>query len=75
MCRFGINGVMIAALFIPVMLADSSEIANINDVAETMVKGSEETVFLAKLTDTSKVNQFSQRMKDVLADARRYGWL
>lgn len=73
--RFGIHGVMIAPLVIPVMLADSSEIADINDVAATMVNGTdEETVFLAKLTDSSKVDQFAQRVKDVISDARRYGW-
>lgn len=66
---------MMAPLLIPVILADSSDITNIEDVFDTMGKGMGDQVVLAKLTDSAKVKNCAKRLKDVLADARRYGWL
>lgn len=67
-------GIMMAPLLIPVILADSSEITNIEDMAETISKGTDDPVVLVKLTDI-KLKKCAQRLKDVLGDARHYGWL
>lgn len=76
--QFGIYGVTMAPMLIPVILADASEIANIDDIADTMVKGTDgddqSKVIITKLID-GKDREYAQRMMDVLDDTRRYGWI
>lgn len=72
--QFGIFGVMMSPLLIPVILADSSEITNLEDIAETMSNGTVDSPRMFNLSE-HKEKQYVQRMKDVLADARLYGWL
>lgn len=73
--QFAIFGVMVAPLVIPVILADPSEIMNLEDTAETMSNGSDEPIFLAKLSDPLKIKRCAERLKDVMADARQKGWI
>lgn len=73
--QFGIYGVLMAPVVISVLLADSSEVSNMEEIAEAVcAKSKNEVGAFVKLSD-SKAKAFCQRMKDVLADARQYGWL
>lgn len=72
--QFGIYGVMMSAYLMPVTIADPSEFFDIEDIAVAMGKESGEMVLFAKLTDPGRNQEFVQRLKDVLADARHYGW-
>lgn len=68
------NCVIMAPLMIPVILANSSEIQNIENIAESKLNETAHSALLFKLTE-SKEKQYVLRMKEVLADACRYGWL
>lgn len=72
--QFGKYGVMMAPIVIPVNIAVASEISNIKELTETMANGKNGAGLLTNLNE-SKTKQFAQRMEDVLADARQYGWL
>lgn len=73
--QFGIFGVAFAPLMIPLILADSSEIANLDELAEQMAEGEEGAGCMANLKNDEKIREFGLQMKGVLADARRYGWM
>lgn len=71
--QFGILGVLKAPLMIPLILADSSEISDLDRLAEIMAGGRADAGLMANLNE-DKVEEFAQQLKDVLSDARRYGW-
>lgn len=75
--QFGIFGVVMAPLMIPLILADSSEISNLDELAIAMADGGDEAdgAGLMAHLNAVKEQEFAQRMHDVLVDARRYGWI
>lgn len=74
LCQFGKYEMAMAPILISVDLAESSDISNIDELAESVLTGTNEGGLLAVLNDT-KEKEFGQRMKDVLDDSRRYEWV
>lgn len=72
--QFGIHGVTQSPVLVPLIIADSSECPNYDDLAENMSEGAIDTGSMKHLNG-AKVKEFGQRMNDMLDDARRYGWL
>lgn len=72
--QFGVHGVLMAPVLIPIIIADSTEIASMDEMAETMESGKE-----IKRTHTNlsaaNAKEFGRRIQDVISDARRLGWL
>lgn len=72
--KFGVYGVMLAPIIIPNAIADTKEISNLDEMAETLANGTEDTGTMTNLSEES-AKEYAQRVKDVLADARQYGWI
>lgn len=72
--QFGKYGVVMSPMLIPVILAESSDITDLDDFADAMSKSKEESGRAVNITG-KKEQEFVKRMQDLLADARRYGWL
>lgn len=72
--QFGVYAVMLAPMMVQIMIADSSEIGNLDDMADTMAMGNDETGPLTHLSPAKRI-EYVNRLKDTIADARRYGWL
>lgn len=72
--KFGYYGVLLAPMVLPVLVADTENIANMDDVFKNMLSGDAKDTHLATLTDQTEV-PFRQRLSDCIQDARTYGWL
>lgn len=71
--QFGKIGVLMAPILIPAMLADSSDITDLDSNAEQLYN--KKTSDRAVNISGNKEQEFIKRMQDVVSDARRYGWL
>lgn len=74
LCQFGVYGAMLAPTVIPLIIADTSEIPDFDDMAAAVAEGSKDIGPVKNLNDIN-TKKYYHRMKDVLDDARRYGWL
>lgn len=73
--QFGKFEVAFAPLMIPLILADSSEIANLDELSVAMSDDGEYAQELMANLNKAKEGEFAQRMKDALSDGRQYGWI
>lgn len=72
--QFGAYGVMLGPILIPAILADFSESNAIGDTVATVDESIKDLGPVINL-DEIKEKESNKRFKDVLEDARRYGWL
>lgn len=73
--QFSIYGVAMAHLLIPLILANGSEeTLNVDDLTDLLADGEGEMKIIRNISD-AKMKVYCQRIKDVMADARQYGWL
>lgn len=70
--EFGEYGVVFAPMLLSVLVSEPKNIVNMDELAETM---DGDTPKLMATLDASSEIAFKQRLKDVLADARTYGWI
>lgn len=72
--KFGVYGVAMAPFALPMILADKSEITDLDEIAETILQGEQNTGFMTNLNPAKRM-EYAEMIRDVLADARRYGWI
>lgn len=72
LAKFGNIGVMIAPILMPVMVADTADLSNLDDMAETISAGND-AGHIAHLSECT-TPEYVQRMQGVLSDARQRGW-
>lgn len=70
---FGGYGAILAPIMMSIVIADVSEITNVDEMAEKMATGAGNSGTMAMLSD-AKARAYAQRLSDVLADIRRFGW-
>lgn len=73
--QFGVYGVIMAPIVLQVLLADSSEITDIDDVAESILQNADVASKPISNLSGAKTDELALRLRDVFADARQYGWL
>lgn len=71
--QFGVFGVVMSLLMVGAILADSSEISDLEEMAAKISRG--ESPGLMTHLSEEKAKKYAQKIADVLADARQYGWI
>lgn len=61
---------VLAPIVVPLVIADATEISNTD---ESAIKEDDEKGLFVSLKE-SNMKEYADRMSDVLADARQYGW-
>lgn len=72
--EFGIFGVVMSQILIPLVLADSANNFNFDELADSKAEDLVEAGPIKGLGE-AKVKEYVRRFKEVLTDARQYGWL
>lgn len=70
--EFGIYGVIFAPMLLSIIVSDPKNIASMDELAETMDDDS--PMHMATLDESSEI-AFKERLRDVIDDARTYGWI
>lgn len=70
--KFGVYGAVFAPLLLSILVSDPKNIASMDELAENM--DDDKPKHMATLDAFSEI-AFKDRLRDVLADARTYGWI
>lgn len=70
--EFGVYGVVFAPMLLSIIVSDPKNIANMDELAENM--DGDTPKHMATLDASSEIT-FKERLRDVLADARSFGWI
>lgn len=71
--QFGVYGILTTPMLLSIMVSDSKELVNIDEVAELINTGTTEDFYIAKFNQKS-LAAYKERLSDAIGDSKKYGW-